>query len=128
MATWDELRAVALRLPEVVEAEPRSWRVRDKGLAWERPLRKADLVALGADAPKGDIVGIHTVDLASRDELLVALPAVFFVTPHFHGYPAVLARLEALDVTVFERLVTDAWLARAPKRVVNAWRSSTRQA
>ena len=51
MATWDDVARLARALPEVTE-EPthdqnRSWRVRDKAFAWERPLRRKDVAALG---------------------------------------------------------------------------------
>jgi hypothetical protein len=49
---------------------------------------------------------------------------VFFTTPHFNGYPAVLTqipRLELLDREELRDLVVDAWLTRAQKRVAKAW-------
>ena len=49
-------------------------------------------------------------------------PAVFFTTPHFDGYPAVLARLELLPVDVLDDLVQRVWREKAPKRVVRGWR------
>ena len=54
MADWDDVRRIALSLPETSERSSRglpSWRVREKGFVWERPLRSADLRALGDDAP-----------------------------------------------------------------------------
>lgn len=133
MATWDDVRAAASRLPETTETagDLPSWRVRGKLLAWERPLRKADLAALGDAAPSGPILGLRTRDLADKDEILAAMPDVFFTTPHFDGYPAVLARLGALEVTVLEHLLLEAWLDRAPRKLVRAYeaqvtRSSTR--
>lgn len=48
-------------------------------------------------------------------------PAVFFTTPHFDGYPAILIRLEQIAIDELEELVIDAWLARAPKRVADAY-------
>ena len=120
MATWQEVASAALRLPEVTE-DGRQWRIRDRLLAWERPLRKADLAALGDAAPQGDVLGIRTVDEAAKQELLLAMPEVFFTTPHFDGYPAVLARLAPLEPTVLEQLLEEAWLDRAPKKLVKAW-------
>jgi hypothetical protein len=43
---------------------------------------------------------------------------VFFTTPHFHGYPAVLVRLSEIGLGLLDEVVTEAWLARAPKRLV----------
>jgi hypothetical protein len=49
---------------------------------------------------------------------------VYFTTPHFDGYPAVLMRipqLAAIDREELFDLVVEAWLTRAQKRVVKAW-------
>jgi hypothetical protein len=43
---------------------------------------------------------------------------VFFTTPHFDGYPTVLIRLAEIPVPELEELIIEAWLDRAPKRVV----------
>jgi hypothetical protein len=122
MATWDDVRTAALSLPETTESVGgdgrRSWHVRDKKIAWERPLRKADLVALGAAAPTGPILGIRTADVLQKDEILAARPDVFFTTPHFDGFPAVLAQLDRLELPALGQLLRDAWRHRAPKRLV----------
>jgi hypothetical protein len=122
MATWDEVAALALALPGVAEVNKsgRSWRVPGAMLCWERPLRKADLAALGEHAPTGPILGIRTIDLDAKDELLAAMPEVFFTTPHFDGYPAVLAQLHALEPAVLADLLEEIWRERAPKRLVKA--------
>jgi hypothetical protein len=129
MASWAEVSRVALGLPEVSEdaAGSRSWRVKDKLFAWERPLRRSDLEALGDNAPDGPILAARVPDLGAKEALIADDPSVFFTTPHFDGYPAVLARLERLDAADLAELVTEAWLARAPKRLAKAYleRSST---
>ena len=117
MATWQDVQDVVDRLPETERGTSygnRAWKVRKKTLAWERPLRKADLDALGPDAPLGDILGLRTADLEEKDELLAALPGVFTI-PHFEGHTAVLARLETLPVDVLEHLVRAEYLRKAPK-------------
>jgi hypothetical protein len=81
MATWDDIRAIAATLPGTVERSPLEWRVRDKNLAWERPLRAADLAALGADAPDGDILGVRVADVGVAEALVADDPAVYFRTP-----------------------------------------------
>src|SRR5581483_12214332 len=121
MATWNDVSKIALALPGVVE-EPwgqlgtKAWKVAKKGFVWERPLRKSDLAALGASAPKGAILGVRTADLEMKEALLKNDPAVFFTTPHFDGYPAVLVRLGKVGRKQLERVIVEAWLARAPKR------------
>src|SRR5215210_6577992 len=118
MATWDDVRRLALDLPETSERisrELRQWCVRDKGFVWERPLRRADLEALGAAAPDGPILGARVEHLVAKEALLADDPGVFFTTPHFDGYPAVLVRLDRIALEDLEELIVEAWLARAPK-------------
>ena len=124
MATWDDVQRLALALPETSERESRGlrgWRVKDKGFVWERPLRRADYAALGDDAPDGPILGARVEHLGAKEALLADDPAVFFTTPHFDGYPAILVRLEPISVEHLEELVTEAWLAAAPKRLAKAF-------
>ena len=122
MLTWDDVRTAACRLPETTEIrrseDHRAWQVRDKTFAWERPLRQADFAALGDAAPKGPILGIRTADLQQKEEILAARPDVFFTTPHFDGFPAVLAQLDRLELPLLEQLLLDAWRHRAPKRLL----------
>ena len=97
-----------------------SWRVRSKPFVWERPLRKADLEALGEDAPQGEILGARVEDLLAK-EALIANEAAIFTTPHFDGYPAVLIELEEVDSEVLEEIIVEAWLSRAPKRLAREY-------
>jgi len=46
---------------------------------------------------------------------------VYFTTPHFNGYPAVLVRLDRIDVAELRELLVEAWLARASKRLAQAY-------
>ena len=115
MATWDDVGRIVSELPETAEPSMRNWRVRKKLIAWERPLRKADYAALGANAPAGDILGARVADEGVKFALIADDPGVYFTTPHFDGYPAVLVRLDAIGLPELEELVTEAWLAQAPR-------------
>lgn len=121
MASWEDVARIAAGLPETTEQTPRAWRVRKKLVAWERPLRKTDYEALGDDAPDGDILGARVVDEGVKFALIADQPTVYFTTPHFDGYPAVLVRLAAIDVAELTELITEAWLAQAPKTLVKAF-------
>jgi len=124
VANWDDVRRLALALPETTETvsrELRQWRVKDKGFVWERPLRRADLEALGDDAPGGPILGARVEHLVAKEALLADDPGIFFTTPHFDGYPAVLVRLDRIELEELEELTVEAWLARAPKRLAKAY-------
>ena len=125
MASWSDVRRIALALPgaseETTAHDRRAWIVNKKFFVWERPLRKADLDALGDAAPTGAILGVRTADLEMKDVLLSSNPRVYFTTPHFNGYPAVLVRLEKIAAKELKDLITEAWLARAGKRAVAAF-------
>src|SRR5439155_12452696 len=87
VATWDDVRRVAASLPETAERSTRDgipqWRVRDKLFVWERPLRRADIDALGDDAPKGPILGVRAADFGLKETFLGGLPGVCFPIPPF---------------------------------------------
>jgi hypothetical protein len=124
MATWEDVRRIALGLPETSEGTSwgtASWRVRDQAFVWERPLRQSDLRALGEGAPTGPILGARVEHLVAKEALLADDPAVFFTTPHFDGYPAVLVQLEHISVEDLEEVIVEAWLCRAPKRLAKAY-------
>jgi hypothetical protein len=124
VATWDDVRRLALAMPQAderVARDMRQWRVKEKLFVWERPLRRSDLEALGDSAPSGPILGARVEHLVAKDALLADDPDVFFTTPHFDGYPAVLVRLERIGREDLEELIVEAWLARAPKRLVKEY-------
>jgi hypothetical protein len=121
VASWDDVRELALALPEaseVISRELRQWRVKDKLFVWERPLRKTDLKALGDAAPDGPILGARVEHLVAKEALLADDPELFFTTPHFDGYPAILVRLDRIGLEELREVVVEAWLVRAPKRLV----------
>ena len=120
VATWEDVRRIATALPEVTERSSHgqpAWRVADKLFVWERPLRKSDVAALGPDAPGGPVLGARVADLGVKEALLADDQAVYFTTPHFDGYPAILVRLGHIAEGELTELITEAWLARAPKRL-----------
>jgi hypothetical protein len=88
---------------------------------WERPLRRADLEALGEDAPDGPILGARVEHLGAKEALLADDPSVYFTTPHFDGYPAILVRLDRIGLEDLDELIVEAWLARAPRRLAETY-------
>lgn len=129
MATWDDVRRITLALPGAFEGIEghggcAAWRTSNGMFAWEREPRKADLAALAARGrqwPDGDVLAVRTESVVEKEALIGSFPEVFFTVPHFDGYPAVLVRLDLVDVQQLSEVVTDAWLTRAPKRVAKAW-------
>jgi hypothetical protein len=94
-----------------------AWKVKGRLMVWERPLRGADLAALGDAAPAGEILGASVADEGVKQALIADRPDVYFTTPHFDGYAAVLVLLDAIGGDELEELITEAWLVRAPKRL-----------
>lgn len=110
MASWDDVLAAGLALPEVEES---TW----YGTPSLR-VGKRSLCRLRTDP---DALVVRVLDLGDREALLRSDPAVFFSTPHYDGYPYVLVRLEAVDLATLRELIEDAWRTRAPKRLVAAY-------
>jgi hypothetical protein len=125
VASLDDVRRLALALPESREDTGRDglafWRVKDKLFVWERPLRASDLKALGEAAPDGIILGARVPDEGAKHALIATAPAVYFTTPHFNGYPAVLVRLGEIAIDELAELIVEAWLDRAPARIAKAY-------
>ena len=124
MATWDDVARLALAMPEASERLSRGnrqWRVKDKLFVWDRPLRRRDLEELGDAAPAGPILGARVEHDAAKQALLQNDEGVFFTIPHFDGYPAILARLEPMPLDLLEETVVEAWLCRAPPKLVKAY-------
>jgi len=129
MATWDEVASVVGELQLTEERSPHEWRVGKKLIAWERPLRKSDydaLTAVGVEPPQGDILGVRVADEGVKFALIADEPELYFTTPHFDGYPAVLVKLAAIDERGLRELIVEAWLTQAPKRLVQEFLDQTR--
>jgi hypothetical protein len=115
VATQDDVRRIAMSLPEMEEAEDRfAFSVGGRGVAWvwlERPSPGA------ARAPNPEVLAVR-VDGEAEKESLIALDSdVFFTEPHYAGFPAVLVRLPAVAEGVLEDLLVAAWRIQAPKRL-----------
>jgi hypothetical protein len=125
MATMDDVRTLALALPETVESTSYgmvAWKVRSKTFVWERPLRKrdvADLEGLGQRVPDGELAGVR-VPAVDKEAVLATVPAAFDI-PHFRGFPAVLVELDRIGLDELRELVTDGWVMQAPKRLAREY-------
>ena len=111
MATVDDVRRIALSLPETTEKPwygTPGFRVKDKGFLRIREEAEGGLV-------------VFLPDEGEKEALLASEPDKFFTTPHYDGYPTVLVRLEEVDVDELTELITDSWLNKAPTRVRKAY-------
>lgn len=110
MAGWDTIRELALSLPEAEEipGERVSFRVRGKLFAWMSRERDGSTLAV-------------RVDRDEKPMLLESRPDLYFETPHYRGYPAVLVHLDTIDVNELRERIEDAWLIQAPKKLARAF-------
>jgi hypothetical protein len=107
--TWEDVVAIGLELPEV-----------EVGSAYGTPalrVRGAFMCRLRED---GETLAIRC-DLDERPFLIEANPGVLFVTPHYEAWPMVLVALPKAGRQLVRELVEDAWVERAPKRLVAAY-------
>jgi hypothetical protein len=119
VATWDDVRSIALDLPGAVEDRSGSttaWRVGSKAFAWERVLRRGERELLGSRAPDGPALGLRTADPDAVDALVAARPHVFFTVAGYGVHPMVLVDVEQASFEDLDEAITDAWLSRASKR------------
>jgi hypothetical protein len=127
MATMADLDELALAMPqatkEVSDDGRPSYHVHGKLFCFHRG-RRPDALDPETGERLADVLMFRVEDLDVKDLLLADDRGVYFTTPHFNGYPAVLMRigdLARLDRAELRDLIVDAWLTRAQKRVAKAW-------
>jgi hypothetical protein len=123
MADLDEL---ALALPqatkEISDDGRPTYLVHGKMFCFHRG-RRPDAVDENGER-LDDVLVFRVPDLDVKELLLADDRGVFFTTPHWKGYAAVLMRIPDLarvDRDELRDLVQEAWLTRAQKRVAKAW-------
>jgi hypothetical protein len=124
MADLDEL---ALAMPETTrevsdDGRP-TYLVHGKRFCLHRSQRR-DAVDPETGELLDDVLMFRVADLDEKEVLVAEDRGIFFTTPHFDGYPAVLLRipdLARIDADELYDLVVEAWLTRAQKRVAKAW-------
>ena len=110
MADWDDVRELALALPETTEAVSSGsphWRVRNRGFVWERPLRKADLAFLGIPEQEGDVLGASQSGVHSSLKLLRVLTDADLIAQARELAERCIASDPELDDPALADIVTD---------------------
>ena len=109
--TFDLVRAIGLTLPDVEESTmygAPALKLRGKLLACMASHKSAE--------PNSLVVRIGFED---RDALIADDPRIYYVKPHYEGYPSVLVRLALIDREALHDLLHSAWrtiTASTPKR------------
>ncbi|MGI9008895.1 MAG: MmcQ/YjbR family DNA-binding protein [Streptosporangiaceae bacterium] len=118
MASLEDVARLTAGLPEVTDGErhgSRTWFVRGKAFAWDRPFSKADIRRFGdQDPPAGPILAVRVADLGEKEAVLAAQRDTFFTIPHFDGFAAILIKLGEVSQDALGEALTDGWLAVAP--------------
>ena len=127
MATMADLDELALSLPqttkEVSDDGQPSYLVHEKLFCCHRG-RRRDAIDAETGERLDDVLMFRVPDLDTKELLLADDRDVYFTTPHFDGYAAVLMRiadLARIGREELHELVAEAWLTRAQKRVARAW-------
>ena len=123
MADQDDVRRIALALPETRETEDRfafsvASKGKQKGFVWawnERVEPKKPRF------PRSDVVAIRVADRLEKEALLASDQEKFFTEPHYNGFPAVLVRLPRIRLAELEELIIDAWRSQAPRALVDVF-------
>jgi hypothetical protein len=109
MATEDEVRRIALALPETQERPSYGtlgFRVADRLFARLRE--------------DGESLVVWVADEGEKQSLIQSEPDKYFTTPHYDGHPSVLVRWAKFEIDELTELLTEAWRLRAPRRVLQA--------
>jgi len=108
--TWDEAVAIGSALPEV-----------ELSTSYGTPALKVRGKLLIRLRPEDDSLVLLDTPMDERDLLIEADPQTFHTTPHYDGYPAVLARLASLDAPTLRRMIERRWRNVAPARLLKAY-------
>ena len=124
MADLDEL---ALAMPQATkelsdDGRP-TYSVHGKFFCFHRR-RRRDTVDPETGEMLSDVLVFRVADQGEKEAMLRDERDIFFTTPHWNGYAAVLLRigdLEQIDRDELRDMVAEAWLTRAQKRIAKAW-------
>ena len=110
MATWDDVRKLALALPEAEESttyRKPAFKVAGKNFAWESPHVHG---ALALNCDPGEL-----------PLMIEAQPEIFFTTPHYDGYSIVLVHVEEAEEQELAERIEESWLIAAPKNLADTY-------
>jgi len=127
MVNMRDVERVALSMPEAkkeLRDDDRPAFVVDGKLFCFHRTKRRDAVDPTTGERLGDVLALRVADEEMKSMWLAERPGVYFTTDHFDGHPWILLRIPSLaDVEPDElfELVSDAWLARAPKPLIKSW-------
>jgi hypothetical protein len=126
VATLKDLDKLALALPEVTKeiADGRpTYKVAGKFFCFHRSPRP-DALDPETGERLADVLVFYVENLELKELLVADSRGIYFTTPHWNGYSAVLVRikdLKRLGRAELRDRVEEAWLRRAPKKLAKAF-------
>jgi len=127
MVTPRDVEKVALSMPKAVKElrddDRPAYLIDHKLFCFHRTQRK-DAVDPATGERLNDVLVFRVADEEMKAMWLAARPEVYFTTDHFNGHASILTRipfLAEIDAEELFELVSDAWLACAPKRLAKQW-------
>lgn len=107
MPSWEDVVAIGTELPGIEE-----------GSSYGTPALKVRKKFLCRLRTKPDALVLRVIDMQEQEALVKGQPDVFFLTPHYEGYPYVLIQLDQIDRTMLAELIEDAWRTQAPQKLI----------
>ncbi len=104
---WDQFVALACELPEVAETT-----------SYGRPALKVRGKFIAGHNTKERAFVLRLASVEEQEFLIEMAPQIYYITDHYKGYPAVLARPGKLTKTEARGRLLNAWRVQAPKKLV----------
>jgi hypothetical protein len=115
--TWDDVVRLGLELPGV-----------EVSTAYRTPALRVAGKLMARLKEDGETLVLVRIGFDQRELLMEVEPEVFFLTPHYEGYPAVLARLPVAESSALAGLLDQIWRELAPRKLVKARETQSREA
>jgi hypothetical protein len=117
MSTYEDACRIARELPGTTDEHIFGVYSRGKwrGFAWAW---KERIHPKKPREPNYQVLAVRTADLDEKEMLLAADTEKFFTEPHYNNYPAVLVRLQSIDVDELTELLTDSWRNLATRELL----------
>ena len=104
---WEQVAKLGLELPEVTE-----------GIWYRTPALNVRGKSFCRLREEGDVIVFLTESVDEQEFLIENKPDVYYITDHYRGWPAVLARLPALTAAECRLRLERAWRLKAPKSLL----------
>ena len=123
MTTNDDVRRIALALPETSETEERfGFSVRNgskqRGIVW---LWNERVDPRKPKVPNPEVLALRAANEEEKQALLALNDPKFFTEPHYNGYPAILVRLPLIEPDELAELIEDSWRCQAHPKLIAEW-------